>query len=67
MLEKVFQSYDYALARHTLQVISRRVVEQLESYDVVLLASNVKPPTPIGSLRPKFTDELINSRLSNES
>ena len=34
---KSFSGYDYALARHTLQVISRRVVEQIECYDVVLL------------------------------
>ena len=62
---KSFSGYDYALARHTLQVISRRVVEQLESYDVVVLPITSKPPTPIGSLRPKFTDELINSIVMN--
>ncbi len=62
---KSFSGYDYALARHNLQVISRRVVEQLESYDVVLLPITSKPPTPIGSLRPKFTDELINSIVMN--
>ena len=62
---KSFSGYDYALARHTLQVISRRVVEQLESYDVVVLPITSKPPTPIGSLRPTFTDELINSIVMN--
>ncbi len=62
---KSFSGYDYALARHTLQVISRRVVEQIESYDVILLPITSKPPPLIGSLRPKFTDEFLNSIVMN--
>ena len=45
---KSFSGFDYALARHKLQVISRRVVEQIESYDVVLLPVTSKP-TPLSN------------------
>lgn len=59
MLGRKFSALDYALAVRTLQAEARRLTALYADYDVVLTPTLSCPPLPIGALRAKGAEALL--------
>lgn len=61
MLGRRFKAVDYALALRTLQAEARRLASLYAEYDVVLTPTLACPPLPLGALRAKGAEAVLQA------